>query len=86
MENIVKSSEHLSTLTVNYTIWGEDLIMHITVKSLCFMLETNMILHINYSSIKKNIKIKNKQTYWGKKLPLHLFSYLATENLRELVL
>lgn len=35
----------------NYTIWGEHVIMQVTVESLCCILETN-ILYINYTPIK----------------------------------
>lgn len=37
----------------HYISWGEDLIMYMTVKTLCCMLEINIILDMNYTSIKK---------------------------------
>lgn len=37
----------------NYTDCGEHFVMYIVVKSLCCGPETNIILYINYTSIKK---------------------------------
>ena len=39
----------------DYTSWGKDLIMCVTVESLCCILEANLILYISYTSIKKAI-------------------------------
>lgn len=41
---------------------GEDLIMCVTIEVLCCMLETNVRLYINYSSIKKNRRKKKAWT------------------------
>lgn len=47
---------HLSMLTdCNYTSWSEDLRMLLTGEPLCRILETNMRMYMNYSSMKKEI-------------------------------
>lgn len=40
----------------NFTSGGRYLIMCVTVESLCFILETNIILYNNYTSIKNKLK------------------------------
>ena len=41
-------------VTEGYLIYGDDqFVMYINVESLCFTPETNIILYVNYISIKK---------------------------------
>lgn len=45
----------------NYTDHDEHFVMHTVVKALCCTPETNMILYVNYTSIRnKNLKIMYK--------------------------
>ena len=43
-------------MTDNYTYYGEHFIVYVIVESLCCIPETNVGLHVNYTSIKKNRK------------------------------
>lgn len=50
-------------IAVNYTYHGEHIAMYITAKSLCHTSATNIILYVNYISIKKGLK-KGRQRNW----------------------
>lgn len=49
---------HLPVVTASdCTSGGEDIIMWVTVESLCSILETNLILYVNHTSIQKTLTL-----------------------------